>query len=182
MHGLHRLARRAETCASPQPSSASSSPTPRSQPFTSQTGKALFNASVYRQPATRQRHWELLSEMRATVDGAHPSETHAFLRVLRECGKLQRVYTQNIDGLEGRRDGEGNGGLDIVDLPGVMPTSKRRKRNWEGEVVQLHGSLMSVRCTECEWVGRWRRTHTEAFARGETMDCPGCLRRGAGLV
>lgn len=55
----------------------------------------------------------------------HPSLTHHFLAALHASGKLLRVYTQNVDGLERR-----------VGLP-------------YASVVQCHGTMETVRCMRC---------------------------------
>lgn len=53
-----------------------------------------------------------------------PSKTHNFLRLLEKMGKIKRIYTQNIDGLE-------------------------RSAGCES-VVQCHGSVDSMRCLKCK--------------------------------
>lgn len=104
------------------------------------------------------------------------------------------MWTQNIDALEERQ------GLSFVRLPGVTPgyeggsiggeegwsparLGKRKVEEeddgWEGDVVQLHGSLEAVRCTVCEAVVSWEAEHQAAFAAGRTLDCSNCLDRGA---
>jgi NAD+-dependent protein deacetylase sirtuin 2 len=64
--------------------------------------------------------------IRELLPGAHkPTPTHAFLRMLSDQNKLQRVYTQNIDGLE-----------KLAGLP-------------EDRVVQCHGGFNTAHCIEC---------------------------------
>ena len=57
--------------------------------------------------------------------GAAPSLAHRLLGALSRAGKLQRVYSQNVDGLEA--------------AGGVAP----------GELVACHGSLARVTCLRC---------------------------------
>jgi NAD-dependent SIR2 family protein deacetylase len=54
-----------------------------------------------------------------------PSAAHHFLRFLAASGRLGRVYTQNIDGLEA-----------AAGVPGA-------------KLVQCHGSLLKARCLDC---------------------------------
>lgn len=90
-----------------------------------------------------------------------------------------RIALRQVDGLEQVE------GLRNVKLPGVTSQSKFKGKGkavdqelgdeeWEGDVVQLHGSTSSVRCSACSWVGKWLSKHTRAFAKGETLDCPAC--------
>ena len=67
----------------------------------------------------------LLADMYFRVASASPNLCHRFLLDLHKRGKLKRVYTQNIDGLELRAG---------VPLPKVR---------------QMHGSLSSFRCSVC---------------------------------
>jgi NAD+-dependent protein deacetylase SIR2 len=61
---------------------------------------------------------------RALYPGEHaPSPTHKFLKLLEDNGKLQRVYTQNIDGLEQQA--------------GLKRT------------IACHGSFISATCLDC---------------------------------
>jgi Sir2 family len=61
---------------------------------------------------------------RALYPGEHaPSPTHKFLKLLEDNGKLQRVYTQNIDGLEQQA--------------GLKRT------------IACHGSFVSATCLDC---------------------------------
>ena len=114
----------------------------------------------------------------------HPS--HTFLRLLHAKGQLLRNYTQNIDGLEVLAVPHPSERLSFVKLPGVVTDQEGWRAEesdgeddeaFEGEVVLLHGSLMSVRCTHCAWSGPWEEEHTKAFADGETPPCPACTAR-----
>jgi NAD-dependent histone deacetylase SIR2 len=95
------------------------------------------------------------------------------------------VYTQNIDGLEGVGTG-----LNAVPLEGLTPCSHvmeertvkgkgKGKAKVEGDFVQLHGSVHSVRCTVCEFVREWGEEDSETFEAGEVGSCPQCEERGA---
>jgi len=107
------------------------------------------------------------------------------MHTLHKRKQLKRVYSQNIDGFEA------TAGLKTVGIEGIEVTEvmagggakvdvkgKGKVKQWGGELVQLHGSLQRVRCSGCEWVGEWTEEHTEAFAVGETVDCPACDERG----
>ena len=84
---------------------------------------------------------------------AAPSPTHAFLAGLAAAGVLQRVYTQNIDGLEAKSG---------------VPAEK---------VVQCHGSLDSAMCASCNAKATISVVQ-EAAALGKVARCTRC-RNGA---
>lgn len=108
--------------------------------------------------------------------------THGFFRLLKKRGVLRRVYSQNIDGMEGSSSGLGRVALEGVAICGMGRGDKGGKgkgKQIEGEYVMLHGSVHAVRCTVCEWVGEWSREHGDAFGTGDTPSCPDCEERGA---
>lgn len=79
-------------------------------------------------------------------DGFKPSLTHLFLKELDKRGKLLRVYTQNVDGIEIAC------GLDAE------------------RVVQCHGTLATATCRECK--ARYMLADIkEALSRGEVPRC-----------
>ncbi len=85
--------------------------------------------------------------------GTHePSRGHRFLRALEERGKLLRVYTQNIDGLESRA--------------GVKA------------IVSCHGSFMSATCLRCRKKYSWCDIEGDVA----TQQVPLCKVNGCGEV
>lgn len=163
-------------------------------------GPELFNAAVYREPESAGQHLRFLAGFKRTLDGivdgclasGRPaSETHGFLRLLKKRDQLLRVYTQNIDGLEGVETG-----LAAVPLGGTTPVDPRTgdassvsaiskpsakgkgKCQLEGDFVQLHGTLWAVRCTTCAFVRRYTEDDDETFMNGTVGPCPACEERG----
>ncbi|GAA5874403.1 hypothetical protein JCM16303_005842 [Sporobolomyces ruberrimus] len=45
------------------------------------------------------------------------------------------------------------------------------------KVVAMHGSLKSVVCSACEWVGDWDDQTQESFTNGDQVECPRCEER-----
>lgn len=84
--------------------------------------EAVFSIEYFR--ANPRPFYALRKEMHH--DRCKPTITHVFLRLLYEKGRLLKVFTQNIDGLE-RAAG----------VPAEM-------------VVEAHGSFASQRCIECK--------------------------------
>jgi len=87
------------------------------------------------------------------------TDTHRFLQTLQRCGKLQRCYTQNLDGLEARA--------------GLNADIESKDCN----VVQLHGNLDSFRCSYCRHLTSWDGVRETALASGELVSCPECASR-----
>ena len=87
------------------------------------------------------------------------TDTHRFLQVLQRSGKLQRCYTQNLDGLEARA------GLNA------------EIESKDCDVVQLHGNLESFRCSYCSHFTSWDGVRETALASGEIVTCPECASK-----
>ncbi|GAA5833233.1 hypothetical protein JCM9279_001463 [Rhodotorula babjevae] len=197
----------------PRSSGSSSPPSPTSPPPSSctstrsvQATKRLFSYSALLQPDSRADHLRFMADLRGTVrracprppssasikgkERAHdpPTPFHALLVALDERDKLQRVYTQNIDGLERRS------GLAVVDLAqmaadeaaedssGSAHASREgvggaEPAGGEAVVVPLHGGLDEVVCGACGWREQWRKEHTKAYKKGRGVDCPRCSER-----
>jgi NAD-dependent SIR2 family protein deacetylase len=84
---------------------------------------------------------------------AEPTAFHKLLGALSCRGILGRTYTQNIDDLELKA------GLTTV---GEKPNC-----------VQLHGSVMKVQCTHCDFTEHTQH-HFLALSSGELPPCPKC--------
>lgn len=140
------------------------------------SNQSLFSAQILSHPLTAGAHFQMVARLQTDVHAISKTRgrkaataTHAFLSTLKRKGVLARVYSQNIDGLElhagltrVRMDEEGNG-------------KGKGKGKWEGDVVQLHGSIHDVRCSLCGYLTPCTPAHTALFASGSTMDCPDCL-------
>ncbi|KAH9824361.1 DHS-like NAD/FAD-binding domain-containing protein [Melampsora americana] len=64
------------------------------------SGRDLFDINAWKDPETCSLHLGMLAELHGVCEKAQPTKFHEFLKNLDEEGKLSRVYTQNIDGLE----------------------------------------------------------------------------------
>lgn len=183
---------------SPPSTSTSTSRTPPVTPPPTLKGPALFSASVYSSPDTTAEHLRFIAAFKHSLDevtlhssattSARPgpaTPTHDFMRLLKKRNKLLRVYTQNIDGLEGVGTG-----LVPVALEGITPRTAaasssaaggkgKGKAKVEGDYVQLHGAVHAVRCTGCDFVRAWTDEDGDVFASGSVGACPQCEERGA---
>ncbi|KAM0792513.1 hypothetical protein ACM66B_005183 [Microbotryomycetes sp. NB124-2] len=64
------------------------------------SGKDLFDASLFQSEQNAAIFFTMIAELKRMADKASPTPFHRFLKSLDDQGKLFRVYTQNIDGLE----------------------------------------------------------------------------------
>lgn len=64
------------------------------------SGKDLFDARLFASEASTSLFYSMIAELKDMADAAQPTVFHHFLKRLDQQGRLQRVYTQNIDGLE----------------------------------------------------------------------------------
>ncbi|KAK0568989.1 hypothetical protein OC861_001426 [Tilletia horrida] len=66
------------------------------------SGKDLFDARLFNSEKTSDLFYTMIAELKEMADRAQPTAFHHFLKKLDTEGRLLRVYTQNIDGLEER--------------------------------------------------------------------------------
>lgn len=121
-----------------------------------------------------------ISSLRQRVQEVRETtETHKFLRTLRDGGRLARVYTQNIDRLEEREGLSGD-----ITLGTGNRSSKTKREFGIGcsldirrgcEVVPLHGTLARLRCNLCFKSSSWdEEERGSATLAGTAPDCPFC--------
>lgn len=142
------------------------------------SGKDLFDARLFSSSKTTGLFYSMVSELKRMADLAQPTAFHHLLRMLDEQGRLLRVYTQNIDGLEakagltfglGRVDGDTGLGKRKrpVQVGGDTTASRRTfarsqsdsallwNKPTEGpepmfpRCIPLHGSLHTLTCSLC---------------------------------
>ncbi|MBI5583815.1 MAG: Sir2 family NAD-dependent protein deacetylase [Deltaproteobacteria bacterium] len=75
--------------------------------------------------ASREKYWQLATEMYAAIRPARPNAAHQAVYELDRLGKLAAVITQNIDGLHERA--------------GHAPE----------KIIELHGTALHVTCLQC---------------------------------
>jgi NAD+-dependent protein deacetylase SIR2 len=102
---------------------------------------------------SRKQHQKELAAIAKTADAASPSLFHQLLKILADHRKVQQVFTQNIDGLEGKA------GLE-----------------YGQNCLQIHGSIHQLRCEHCNTIAS-THTHITELEKGHTISCPQCLAR-----
>jgi NAD+-dependent protein deacetylase SIR2 len=134
-------------------------------------GKDLFEAAILSTLDTRAVFQQFTAALHKKIQSIEPSETHHWLRHMKDSGRLVRCYTQNIDNLESR-----------VGLRTEWESEVEGATGDLGErcmVMQLHGSISSLRCTNpsCDYTSEWTNEVLAAALRGETALCPRCVSR-----
>lgn len=77
----------------------------------------------------RNLYWLACSHFHDVVSQARPNQGHRALATLQECGWINAIVTQNVDGLHQEADSR--------------------------QVIELHGTIHHVRCLSCAWTGEW---------------------------
>ncbi|KAI3403358.2 HST3 [Candida oxycetoniae] len=145
-------------------------------------GQDMFDINLFRDEFHQQVFFTFMASLYESSCKARGTETHKFVKHLRDKGKLLRCYTQNIDGLES------SVGLRV----GPTKFTKKFHEYWrELDVVQLHGTLHQLRCTMCHGKVEWTEQYTQEMHQGGSPECPLCVaqyyeriyrgRRGTGI-
>jgi NAD-dependent SIR2 family protein deacetylase len=163
-----------------------------SRPLRNFKGRDLFDSIIWADAYSTSIFYMFITSFRQKVfnDVESTSPTHKFIRTLRDGGRLVRNYTQNIDSLE-EREGLAT---DLALGPGSRarfhPKTQRERRPSDVpgdsphstgvECVQLHGSLVSLRCGLCGKLSRWDEAERESITlSGHAPDCPSCTEYNA---
>ena len=100
------------------------------------SGKQLFDASVYRNDDSTTSFHEMVRTLSKVVSNAKPTAFHEMLATLANEGRLQRLYTQNVDGID-------------TSLPPLATSVPLDTKGPWPRTVQLHGSLEKMVCSKC---------------------------------
>lgn len=122
--------------------------------------KDLFDANRLRTTNAYSTWLKYMAQLREKAANATISRTHGFLWLLHCKHKLQRIYTQNIDGLEDR-----------IGIPSVQYP---HHKFIEGGHVKLHGSLTILRCPTCSSSRFFSKSYMTDFEAGTAPVCPSC--------
>ncbi|PSK45317.1 hypothetical protein B9Z65_2457 [Elsinoe australis] len=101
------------------------------------SGKNLFDASVYKDDSSTSSFHDMVRNMSKLTKCAKPTSFHHLLATLADAGRLLRLYTQNVDGID----------VGLEPLATTVPLKKVDGR-WP-KTVQLHGGLEKMVCSKC---------------------------------
>lgn len=123
------------------------------------SGKQLFDASVYQTDASTSFFHAMVRTLSNAVNCAKATLFHHMLATLADEGRLLRLYTQNVDGID----------TELEPLKTQIPLPK--KGPWPRSV-QLHGSLKKMVCAKC---GDLRDFAPELFEGPSPPACGSCI-------
>ncbi|KAL8859398.1 MAG: hypothetical protein Q9178_004076 [Gyalolechia marmorata] len=100
------------------------------------SGKHLFDASVYQTDSSTTSFHTMVRGLSHLASKAKPTAFHHMLATLGEQGRLMRLYTQNVDGID----------TSLAPLATSVPLAT--KGPWP-RTIQLHGGLEKMVCSKC---------------------------------
>lgn len=141
-------------------------------------GRDLFDSVLFADPTSTQLFYTFISSLRNEIISVKDTtSTHKFIRKMSETGRLLRCYTQNIDGLEEREGmttnlslGKGKRKRTSTVLAGIVESEEEKGC----QVVQLHGDLNALRCTQCQGLCKYDKEKVESLLDGTAPECPVC--------
>lgn len=144
-------------------------------------GRDLFDSVLFADPTSTQLFYTFISSLRNEIISVKDTtSTHKFIRKMSETGRLLRCYTQNIDGLEEREGmttnlslGKGKRKRAGTVLGGMVEGEEEKGC----QVVQLHGDLNTLRCTQCQGLCKYDKEKVESLLDGTAPECPVCARK-----
>ncbi|TGJ83698.1 hypothetical protein E0Z10_g5061 [Xylaria hypoxylon] len=122
------------------------------------SGKHLFDASVYKHDSTTSYFHTMVRDLSQLVENAKPTSFHHLLASLSKEGRLLRLYTQNVDGLD----------TSMEPLSTVVPLQP--KGPWP-KAIQLHGGLEKMVCSKCNEISQF---DASLFEGPQAPLCKGC--------
>lgn len=132
-------------------------------------GQDLFDISLFRSELSLAVFCTFMESLYLSTLEATATETHRFIKTLKEKKKLLRCYTQNIDGLERNID------LNTGVRSDQFESGKTFLQSWKSlDVVQLHGDLHHLSCTHCFHTTNWTPSHKEQLSQGTNPECHNC--------
>lgn len=133
-------------------------------------GQDLFDISLFRDEISLSIFCTFMESLYKSSLNAKPTETHKFIKTLKDKNKLLRCYTQNIDCIEQRIDL--NMGINLEEFD----RNTRFRQVWNNlDVIQLHGNLHKLSCTNCFSQFNWNEEFQTLLANGLNPECSNCM-------
>lgn len=123
------------------------------------SGKDLFDASVYQDDSSTSSFHDMVRTLSQKTKNARPTAFHHLLATLAHEGRLLRLYTQNVDGID-------------TSLPPLKTEVPLPKKNPWPKTVQLHGGLDHMVCSKCNALSEF---DADQFNGPVPPACPNCL-------
>ncbi|KAI1807195.1 DHS-like NAD/FAD-binding domain-containing protein [Daldinia bambusicola] len=122
------------------------------------SGKHLFDASVYKHDSTTSSFHTMVRDLSHLTKNAEPTPFHHLIASLAKEGRLLRLYTQNVDGLD-------------TSMPPLATTVPLNTKGPWPKTIQLHGGLAKMVCSKCSEISDFDGS---LFEGPEAPLCKGC--------
>jgi NAD-dependent histone deacetylase SIR2 len=122
------------------------------------SGKELFDASVYKDDSSTSSFHNMVRDLSNMAAKATPTPFHHLLARLAQEGRLLRLYTQNVDGID----------TSLPPLATQVPLN--HKGPWP-QTIQLHGGLEKMMCQKCRHTSDFQ---ADLFQGPKPPLCPEC--------
>jgi NAD-dependent histone deacetylase SIR2 len=123
------------------------------------SGKDLFDASVYQDDVSTTTFHAMVRSLSTETKSAQPTAFHHLLATLAQEGRLMRLYTQNVDGID-------------TSMPPLRTEAPLPKKAPWPKTVQVHGGLDHMVCSKCHKLYPF----DAALFDGPTAPpCPSCV-------
>ncbi|EGW32030.1 uncharacterized protein SPAPADRAFT_61129, partial [Spathaspora passalidarum NRRL Y-27907] len=134
-------------------------------------GQDLFDISLFRDEISLSLFCTFMESLYKSSLKATATETHKFIKVLKDKNKLLRCYTQNIDCLESTMNL--NLGINLKEFD-----NSKFNEVWKNlDVVQLHGNLHKLSCTSCFSNFDWNEKFQSMLSQGLNPECSVCYAK-----
>lgn len=122
------------------------------------SGKDLFDASVYQDDTSTSTFHDMVRTLSQQTKSAQPTAFHQLLATLAHEGRLMRLYTQNVDGID-------------TSLPPLNTQAPLPKKAPWPKTIQVHGGLDHMVCSKCNVLSPFK---PEIFSGPVPPSCPSC--------
>lgn len=123
------------------------------------SGKDLFDASVYQDDVSTTTFHAMVRSLSTETKSAQPTAFHHLIATLAQEGRLMRLYTQNVDGID-------------TSMPPLKTEAPLPKKAPWPKTVQVHGGLDHMVCSKCHKLYPF----DAALFDGPTAPpCPSCV-------
>ncbi|KAI9775661.1 MAG: hypothetical protein M1839_000986 [Geoglossum umbratile] len=122
------------------------------------SGKHLFDASVYKSGSSTSSFHDMVRSLSQLINSTRPTAFHHLLATLARDGRLMRLYSQNVDGID----------TSLPPLATKVPLST--KGPWP-QTIQLHGGLEKMVCQKCNHLSTFQPA---LFEGPEPPSCGEC--------
>lgn len=123
------------------------------------SGKDLFDASVYQDDVSTTTFHAMVRSLSTETKSAQPTAFHHLIATLAQEGRLMRLYTQNVDGID-------------TAMPPLKTEAPLPKKGPWPKTVQVHGGLDHMVCSKCHKLYPFE---AELFDGPTAPPCPSCV-------